>query len=161
MSQKERADGPRDIADTERRQCQESPGCRIIVWEKNPSKDEGGGSAVDKKIIVFECAADPAGERGLLRRFYSLWLVRSFRFVDRVSSYFAFPPNILAYAITVRTSVGPSSILTVSYLGAGGIQPPSGPAAALEWSGWTSRTHAHSGPRHPAGLRHRCSGGSI
>src|SRR6516165_6077954 len=75
MAEHECADRPRDITDAESRQSQQDPGRRIITREENFAKDQGGCGPIDKEIVIFQRAADPAGDRRFLGSSYPMWLV--------------------------------------------------------------------------------------
>src|SRR6202030_3809496 len=60
MTEEERANRAGDIAHPEGRQCQEKPRRGVASRKEDLAEDERGPCSVNKEIIVFESASDPA-----------------------------------------------------------------------------------------------------
>ncbi len=64
----ERPDRPGDVADTEGRQRRDGGGGGVARGEEDLREHQRGGGPVDDEVVVLQRAADPRGDRGLLRR---------------------------------------------------------------------------------------------
>ncbi|AEK61918.1 hypothetical protein CFU_2088 [Collimonas fungivorans Ter331] len=68
MAQQHRPYRPCHITDAESGERRHGAGYGIDRGEKYLAEHQRRGGAVDEKIVIFDSAADPAGERGLARR---------------------------------------------------------------------------------------------
>ena len=67
VAHEERADRPGDVRDAEGGEGRDGGGGLVALGEEDLREHQRGGGAVDREVVVLQCAAEPGGDRRLAR----------------------------------------------------------------------------------------------